>query len=64
MKKISYSSIIEDGEKEENLDNNKKGKLAKERGEIKKRKRKIRKNWKWEIWMLENGKEIKEYIKR
>jgi len=64
LKKISYSSIIEDGEKEENLDNNKKGKLAKERGEIKKRKRKIRKNWKWEIWMLENGKEIKEYIKR
>jgi len=41
---MSYSSVIEDGEKEENLDDNKKGKLAKERGEIKKRKRKIRKN--------------------
>jgi hypothetical protein len=38
-------------------------KLAKGRGEIKKRKRKTRKNWKWEVWMLEDEKEIKEYIK-
>jgi len=38
----------------------KKGKLAKGRREIKKRKRKIRKNWKWEFWMLEDEKEIKE----